>query len=80
MGLNALQSICKRLAWIRRDTYRKTQRKRILSFQFCYTIIAELCSMVGLEQKFTMTAFKQENGIVERSIKEIRRHLCLPQI
>jgi len=31
--------------------------------------------MVGSEQIFAMTASKQENGIVERSIKEIRRHL-----
>jgi len=31
--------------------------------------------MVGSEQIFTMTASKQENGIVERSIREIRRHL-----
>ena len=30
--------------------------------------------MVGSEQIFTMTASKQENGIVKRSIKEIRRH------
>jgi len=43
--------------------------------QFCNSVIAELCRMVGSEQTFTMTASKQENGIVERSIKEIRRHL-----
>jgi len=43
--------------------------------QFCNSVIAELCRMVGSEQIFTMTASKQENGIVERSIKEIRRHL-----
>ena len=43
--------------------------------QFCNSDIAELCRMVGSEQIFTMTASKQENGIVGRSIKEIRRHL-----
>ena len=43
--------------------------------QFCNEVIAELCKMVGTSQVFTMTASKQENGIVERSIKEIRRHL-----
>jgi len=31
--------------------------------------------MVGTTQTFTMRASKQENGIVERSIKEIRKHL-----
>ena len=31
--------------------------------------------MVGSSQAFTMRGSKQENGIVERSIKEIRRHL-----
>ena len=43
--------------------------------QFANEIIKELCKMVGTEQIFTMRASKQENGIVERSIKEIRRHL-----
>ena len=43
--------------------------------QFLNQIIDELCRMVGSKQHFTMTASKQENGIVERSIKEIRRHL-----
>jgi len=43
--------------------------------QFCNEVIAELCKMVGTTHVFTMTASKQENGIVERSIKEIRRHL-----
>ena len=38
-------------------------------------VIKELCKMVGTQQAFTMRASKQENGIVERSIKEIRRHL-----
>ena len=43
--------------------------------QFCNEIIKELCKLVGTQQIFTMRASKQENGIVERSIKEIRRHL-----
>jgi transposase InsO family protein len=43
--------------------------------QFCNEIITELCKMIGTTHVFTMRASKQENGIVERSIKEIRRHL-----
>ena len=43
--------------------------------QFANDIINELCRMVGTTQTFTMRASKQENGIVERSIKEIRKHL-----
>ena len=43
--------------------------------QFCNEIIDELCNVVGTTHVFTMTASKRENGIVERSIKEIRRHL-----
>jgi len=43
--------------------------------QFANDIIEELCRMVGTKQIFTMTASKEENGIVERSIREIRRHL-----
>ena len=43
--------------------------------QFCNELIKELCKSVGTQQAFTMRASKQENGIVERSIKEIRRHL-----
>eukprot|EP01039_Chlorochromonas_danica_P015483 gene15483-18195_t len=45
------------------------------TFATCLLAWIELCRMVGSEQIFTMTASKQENGIVERSIKEIRRHL-----
>ena len=43
--------------------------------QFANEIINELCRMVGTTHTFTMRASKQENGIVERSIKEIRKHL-----
>ena len=43
--------------------------------QFANKIIEELSRMVGSSQAFTMRGSKQENGIVERSIKEIRRHL-----
>jgi len=43
--------------------------------QFANEIIQELCRAVGTKQVFTMTASKEENGIVERSIREIRRHL-----
>jgi hypothetical protein len=42
---------------------------------FANKIIKELCQIIGTEKTFTMTASKEENSIVERSIKEIRRHL-----
>ena len=62
------------LAWIGRYGA-PTQLLSDKGTQFCNSVISELCRMVGSEQIFTMTASKQENGIVERSIKEIRRHL-----
>ena len=42
---------------------------------FANEIIQELCRIIGTDKTFTMTSSKEENGIVERSIKEIRRHL-----
>ena len=43
--------------------------------QFTNEVITELCKMVGIIHTFTMRASKQEKSIVERSIKEMRRHL-----
>jgi hypothetical protein len=42
---------------------------------FANLIIDEICRINGIEKTLTMTASKEENSIVERSIKEIRRHL-----
>ena len=58
------------LAWIGRYGA-PTQSLSDKGKQFCNSVISELCRMFGSEQIFTMTASKQEDGIVERSIKEI---------
>ena len=42
---------------------------------FANHIIREICQVVGTAKTFTMTASKEENSFVERSIKEIRRHV-----
>ena len=42
---------------------------------FVSKIIKEFYALVGTEQVFAMRYSKQENAIVERSIKEIQRHL-----
>ena len=52
--------------------------KEILSdngTQFANHLIDELVKVLNMDQLFTVPYSKEENGIVERSNKEVMRHL-----
>jgi transposase InsO family protein len=43
--------------------------------QYCNELMTELYNIIGVEQLVTLAGSKEENTIVERSIKEIMRHM-----